>query len=144
MEIDFGLFPAGFIANQGRKPRFLTKLVVIGGLFYWGSFFGHSALATTEGIQLRAPSAGPRGHRPQQAQSNKRPGDLDASSSRPRAKGSKSLNQIVVRPRGGGRAFRSLTGRNDTAYTRLLHSASGPETVDYVRVPARDPPKQTG
>ncbi len=29
-----------FIANQGWKPRFLTKLVLIGGLFYWGFLLG--------------------------------------------------------------------------------------------------------
>ena len=40
MKLFLADFQWDFIVNQGRKPRFLTKLVVIGGLFYWGSLLG--------------------------------------------------------------------------------------------------------
>ena len=36
----FLYFQLDSTANQGRKPRFLTKLVAIGGLFDWGSLLG--------------------------------------------------------------------------------------------------------
>ena len=36
-------------AVEGRKPRFLTKMVVIGGLYYWGSLLGPSPIGPLNG-----------------------------------------------------------------------------------------------